>query len=149
GSGDGTLRVWDIATAKQRLLLGTQRHSVGAIALSPDGKVLASCGGCMIHRWDVATGKEIPLPEGHEDCVFSITFSPDGKTVVSGSVDAIYRWDAGTGEALGQFDPDPDYRVHDPMRFCMSSDATSVAVCREGGKGVRLWDVVPGKEPPS
>src|SRR4051812_16815588 len=41
-SYDGTLRLWEVATGKERAALGEYTGCVGCVAFSPDGKTLAS-----------------------------------------------------------------------------------------------------------
>jgi WD40 repeat protein len=97
---------------------------VNSIALSPDGKTLAS-GGCgkrgqrlttvketyetcvegEIRLWNVSTRQMIGQPlSGHKDEITSVAFSPDGKTLVSASGQAdgtIKLWDLATRQPLG------------------------------------------------
>ena len=55
GSVDKTIKLWDLATGKDRAFL--TGHHVHAVVFSPDGKTLASGGGDKtITLWDVATG---------------------------------------------------------------------------------------------
>src|SRR5438874_2715514 len=41
-SYDGTLKLWDMTTGKERATLGKYTGCVGCVAISPDGKTLAS-----------------------------------------------------------------------------------------------------------
>lgn len=73
---------------------------VGPVAISPDGKTLAS-GSCdrTVKLWDVATGQERATLQGHTKSVEAVAFSPDGKIVASGSGDGIVKlWDVATGK---------------------------------------------------
>jgi WD40 repeat protein len=58
GSKDETIKLWDVATGKERATLGGDKGPVESVAYSPDGKTLASGSyDQTIKLWDVATGK--------------------------------------------------------------------------------------------
>ena len=93
-----------------------------AMALSPDGRVLAS-GGIVnrsrgrevvdppIRLHELATGKEIATLQGPEATTLCLAFSPDGRLLASGSGDrwsagdhTVRIWDVATGRELRRFD---------------------------------------------
>src|SRR5262249_30887032 len=88
--------------------LGTVRFrhgdSVWAVAVSPDGKLIASCSGSFdptIRFWDPATGREvrqIQVADRLHDGLMALAFAPDGKTLASGSsnLNVVCLWDATT-----------------------------------------------------
>jgi WD40 repeat protein len=81
-----------------------EKSAVKSLALSPDGKQIASgCENTTICVWDAISGVMIGEPlRGHYDSVNSVTFSPDGKQIVSGSHDmTICIWDATSGVLIG------------------------------------------------
>jgi WD40 repeat protein len=70
-----------------------------AMAISPDGKTLATAGDDKIVKlWDTATGKPIGSLKGHKDRPGALCFSPDGKLLLSGSdeKDDLRVWDVAT-----------------------------------------------------
>jgi WD40 repeat protein len=57
-SHDKTVKLWDVATNKERATLQGHEGMVYSVAFSPDGKTLASVSGDKtVKLWDVATGK--------------------------------------------------------------------------------------------
>ena len=58
GGGDGTVRIWDVATGQQRATLNGHTGGVRAVAVAPDGSWLASgSGDGTVRIWDVTTGQ--------------------------------------------------------------------------------------------
>jgi WD40 repeat protein len=94
------VRLWDIASRKQRMLLSGHEGAVDALAFSPDGLLLASGGSdATIVIWDVASGRKRTVLTRHNDPVESVAFSPDGKSLVSGSRSSmIILWDLSNDE---------------------------------------------------
>jgi WD40 repeat protein len=118
------IRIWDPATGKElRSFQAHQGSTVNCIAVSPDGKILASGGGGNGHKtlalWDLTTGEELFTLAGAAYSILSVAFSPDGKVLASGS------------DRSGRFGLAPGARP---------------APVEPGGCTVRLWDVTTGKE---
>jgi WD40 repeat protein len=56
GSADGTVKLWDIATGKERATLKGHAGIVWPVAYSPDGRTVASGSvDDTIKLWDVST----------------------------------------------------------------------------------------------
>jgi WD40 repeat protein len=98
------VRVWDVATEKQRRAVAVGSHPNG-MALAPDGRTVA-CRGLVdpkILLWETATGDKRGEMSGHKDTVFGIAFSPDGRTVATAGMDGtVWLWDAYTTEEIGR-----------------------------------------------
>lgn len=96
---DFAIQIWDLDTGTSRLRLEGHSGNVGALAVSPDGSVLASAswdGTAML--WDVASGRRIHVIDGHAGVVNDVAFSDDGARLYTASADGTIRvWDARTG----------------------------------------------------
>ena len=105
GSGDRTLKLWDVATGRELSTLAGHTAAVTSVAFSPDGgSVLSGSADESLKLWDVATGKEIRTFTGHTERVMSVAISPDGRSVLSGSDDMRLKlWDVATGKEIHSF----------------------------------------------
>jgi WD40 repeat protein/tRNA A-37 threonylcarbamoyl transferase component Bud32 len=91
GDNAGRVIVWD--TKKQRLLHSWQAHSAGirAMALSPDGRSLATGGyDHSVTLWHTATWRAMLTLE-HPATVYAIAFSHNGGILATGCEDGLAR----------------------------------------------------------
>jgi RNA polymerase sigma factor (sigma-70 family) len=97
--GPGTLRLWELATGRQRLAItsarGGEDHAFARLAVAPDGRTLATVRHDQtIQLWDLATGKELLRCPCHDAPAYCLAFSRDGKRLATGHMDsAILVWD--------------------------------------------------------
>jgi WD40 repeat protein len=142
-SDNHAIRLWDVASAKERSVL-TKDSSVGkAVAVSPDGKWLASGDwDGMVRLWDRASGAKAATLAGHTGPLLTVAFSPDGSLLASGGRVAraataeVKLWDMRTRTEIASLPG-----VADPVgRLAFSPDGTTVAVGDVKGR-VFLWDV--------
>ena len=77
-----------------------------AVAMSPDGKTVASCGNDhLVKLWNAVDGKAIRSLEGHESHVYNIAFHPAGGRIVSCDLKGIVKdWDLNTGKVVRELD---------------------------------------------
>jgi WD40 repeat protein len=80
GGVDGLLLSWETAAPHRLHELGRLMTSVGQLAFSPDGRVLAAHeGGLGIHLWHPATGREVGFLSVPDDGSGQwLGFSPEG-----------------------------------------------------------------------
>ncbi|MEZ2233408.1 TIR domain-containing protein [Microcoleus sp.] len=127
--------------ARERNLIQGQAGGVNSLALSPDGKILASAAkDGTIRLWDTSgypIGEPLdPLTNGPIIALYAVAFSPDGKTIVSGGADGTIRlWDI-SGKLISQ-----SFKGHQgnvwSIRF--SPDGKTIVSSGEDGT-IRLWD---------
>jgi len=143
GGEDGTVRLWDADTGRERAQLRSGEARVWSVAFSPDGTRLASSGeDGTVRLWDVDTGRERAQLRGDRASVVSVAFSPDGTRLASGDVDGTVRlWDADTGRERAQLRGEGAT----VWSVAFSSDGTRLASGGEDGN-VRLWDTDTGRE---
>jgi WD40 repeat protein len=85
---DRTVKLWDVPSGDLKQTLVGQDRGASSVAISPDGKLLASGGDDdAVKVWDLATGTLKERLAGHAAGVWSVAFSPDGKLLASGSQD--------------------------------------------------------------
>jgi WD40 repeat protein len=114
GSWDHSVKLWDIASAKEKRTLGRFGDLVHCVAFSPDGQLLASAGWeAVIRLWDVATGRQRAAYQAHADeRVHGLTFSPDGRLLASSSMDkAVKLHEVVSGQERAGFKVAPGFVV--------------------------------------
>jgi WD40 repeat protein len=154
GSGDKTVKLWDVGTGKLRVTLTGHTQSVTDLVFSPDGRTLASSSGELegkpgeIKLWDVKSGKEVATLKGQTQSVISLLFSPDGQTLASNSklsfhadVAEVKLWDVKTGKERASLTG----HKQSVWTLAFSPDSQTLA-STSWDKTVKLWDVKTGKE---
>ena len=98
----GAVRSWDVASG-QSGRTWTDDSAMGfTLAISPDGKLLASMNrNGVIRLWDMATGAERHPLAASPCSLQAVCFRPDGKSIVTVGADLVFReWEATTGRLL-------------------------------------------------
>ena len=79
--GSGKIRIWNIATKTVVAVLGGQLGSFLSVALSPDQRRIAACGGDGIVRiWDAETHAEVAAFNLRQP-LHALDFSPDNQNL--------------------------------------------------------------------
>jgi WD40 repeat protein len=140
---DAKVRLWPAAGDKPAQTLAAPAV-VRALAVSTDGKVVASAGDGAVQLWDAGTGKVGRKLSGPTDWVLALAFSPDGKQLAAGGQDGrLWLWDVSTGakrfDVLAQAPvppkaPAPPVNVVSALAF--SPDGKQIAL---GGSDARVY----------
>ncbi len=80
-SDDKTVRLWELQTGKERLILRGHTHFVKSVAFHPqDQSTLATASSDRtIKLWDLDAQKETHTLNGHKHTINALAFSSDGK----------------------------------------------------------------------
>jgi WD40 repeat protein len=104
----GEIRWWDGTSDKPSPARTIVAHEgwVRALAVSPDRKLLASCGNDrLVKLWNISDGKPVRTFEGHESHVYNVAFNPSGTTIVSADLKGIVKeWGIASGKQLRELD---------------------------------------------
>jgi WD40 repeat protein len=92
GGSDKSIAVLDLDSGKRLKYLLGHAGAVLTLAVSPDGKTLASGGtDRSVRIWSTADDTLLRAINNHGDTVHALAWSPDGKYLASGSADRTVR----------------------------------------------------------
>lgn len=121
-SGDyaGKLLYWPTDADAPKPIRTIDAHDgwVRALAVSPDGRMLASCGNDgLIKLWSLPDGKVLRVLTGHQSHVYNVAFAPNGTLASCDLKGVVKLWDTTKGVAVRDLDAavmhkyDPTFRA--------------------------------------
>jgi WD40 repeat protein len=146
GLGPGAVHLWDARTGRRLRRLGDPAQQVMAVAISPDGRRVASAGAGAsgsgaVRLWDAETGASLWSADDHTAVVLGVAFAPDGSSLAT----------AGADGTIALRDP----RKGSVVRTLLGHQggATSVAFSGDGAllggggadEGTYLWETRTGR----
>jgi RNA polymerase sigma factor (sigma-70 family) len=142
-SYDGTVRVWDSASGKELVRMSPNVDgSAYDLALSADGKAVATIGYDTLYLGELTTGRLARLEGARVEGRSCVALSPDGKLLAAQSAgDTVGLWATASRKLLREC------RGHagKVKRVTFAPDGKALASCAEDGTA-RIWDVESGKE---
>ena len=153
-SFDKTIRFWDLGTGKEMQHIINHPGAATALAVSRDGKFIASGSNSETLLWRVEDGKEVRRWKAHAGGITSLSFSADGKTIGSTGIAkrqpfpakaddptddyAAVLWDVETGKERLRLDG------HTHLAWTMLFSADGKRLISSGidnkGRSMILWD---------
>lgn len=157
------IHVWDVRTGALRYTLKGHINHVQGLAVSPDGKTLASCGLFPlrgertkddVHLWDLTTGQALRKLDLNAESIASIAFNKDGRLLAAVQIDAfelgnpkavVSVWDVeGRKQLFSKDHPEIGFAgyAHDGASVAFNPvDDTLVSAA---GHSLCIWDVATG-----
>jgi WD40 repeat protein len=158
GPEKGSVRLWDVATGRERRRFAVEGRSVQSLAISPDSRWLAaSITDGTLPIYDLATGRErepglIQQPADRPQAMNCLRFSPDGSILAGGaqgvvayrgdfSLADVHLWDVATGRERHRI-PAHQQGI---ASLAFAPDGRTLASCGIEA-AIRFWDVATGRE---
>lgn len=140
GSGDTTVRFWDIATQTPRFTCTGHSNWVLAVSWSPDGLQVASgCRGGEIFIWSSENGEMKAKMTGHTKFITCLAWepincNPDCKRLASSSKDCTVRiWDVVRGRCEFALSG------HSMSVTCVKWSANGLIYTASQDRSVKVW----------
>lgn len=101
-TNNDTIQLWSLTTGQAISTLFGHENRVNAIAINPNGKILASgSDDNRVKLWNLDNGQEIRTLSGHRGAIRTLAMSPEGQILASGSDDkTIKLWNLATREEI-------------------------------------------------
>jgi WD40 repeat protein len=148
------IRLWEVATAKERLQCSGCRGAIHGLCFAPDGRVLASgSADNKVRLWDASSGKEIAQSDAKHGLIELwhppgpwLWITTDGQTLAAvlrkdshSYSRTVSVWDITKKENRTKFEIGPG--------FMLTSDGKTLAASDKDPNGplIEVWDVVTGK----
>jgi Planctomycete cytochrome C/WD domain, G-beta repeat len=131
---DRAIRVFDVATKRQQLLIEDHADWVMDVAWLPDAsKIISASRDKTAKVFDAKTGDSLVTFNGHAEPVFGVAAAPDGKTVItSGRDKSLRRWNVSDAKEVQRITGFGD----DVFRVAVTRDGRIFSCCAD--KKIRI-----------
>lgn len=142
-NGEGGINIWDLDKGSIRHSLTWTGNLRDAIAMSPDGGLLAIGvweSAAQIKIWDTRSGELLQtLTHPGMSGISALAFSPDGQTLAS-SAEEIILWNVSRGQAIETL---PGNKPFPSVSLAFSPDGNRLA--SSSVEIIQLWNVTSGE----
>lgn len=141
GSGDKTVKIWDMVTGECRMTLSGHTDQIASVAITPDGKqVLSASFDGTVRVWDVGSEQELASLVGHSDKVWSVVALQDNARALSSGLDgSLMLWDLSSDVHLKIITHGVD--DVDNIFGCAVNRAGNQALSGHRDGQIRLWSL--------
>ncbi len=138
-SADLSVRIWDTETGQ--LENSFEWSGRNAIALAPNGNLIAAESGRTVKLIDLTTGKVSVTLQGDTGVPLCMDSTPDGSALIVGGTGVkLGLWDVETGQVRTTF----QLREDNVESLSVSPDGRLLATCSYRNR-FELWDTTTGK----
>jgi RNA polymerase sigma factor (sigma-70 family) len=148
-AGKGTIRYWDASTGKLSVRVELGDDPIEALAVSPDGKMLATVGQSdqagtkrgSVRLWRFGMPTQLLHIDRPDGSILSLAFSPDGTQLATAGWDrGIHVWDARTGKERLYID-EPRFRYY---TVAFSPDGRYIV--GQFLERIQIWEAATGRQ---
>jgi hypothetical protein len=143
GSGDGTVRWWDVESGLHTKTVNAHSVWCFSIAIHPDGEMIATGGGDqLVKLWRIENRTPFATLAGHTDDVHAVAYDPTGRKLFSAGDDmSVVVFDLKTLKLIQRM------RGHTaPIPTLAVSPDGSVIATGSRDDTIRLWDATTGMQ---
>ena len=139
-------RLLDPQTHAPTATLPNAADAVRALAISPNGQLLAAAGGLPARKgevqiWRTSDRTLLRTIAGHSDCIYAVAFSPDSATLATASYDKLIKlWDAQTGKEIRTLKD----HIDAVYALAFTPDGRRL-VTGAADRSVKIWDTATGE----
>jgi WD40 repeat protein/tRNA A-37 threonylcarbamoyl transferase component Bud32 len=141
-TNNDTIQLWSLTTGQAISTLFGHQNRVNAIAINPNGKILASgSDDNTVKLWNLDNGQQIRTLIGHRAAITTVAMSPDGQILASGSDDkTIKLWNLVTREEIRTI------RGYTATVKTVAFSPDSKILATGSFETIKLWNIDTGRE---